>query len=82
MNIKEIEDLKNQAIKKGSYKALKINVLELIRDMTRFDRKDFCYDINILNFQNGMYHIETDKFYPIDEEVKEKYKFFYAIWNY
>lgn len=40
-----------------------------------FDREDFCYDNWVINFENGYYDIEEDKFYnPSDKKI-----FFYCI---
>ncbi len=68
--LKEIVD----GFSKGSYTHYKSNILEMIRDETLYDRKNFCTDHNLINFQNGVYNIENGKFY---EECDKD--FFYCI---
>lgn len=45
-----------------SYSTLKNHVMNYIKDTTKFDRANFCFDNWIINFQNGYYDVITGKF--------------------
>lgn len=68
---------KIRALDTGSYRTIKQDVLEIIRDSTLFDRKDFCYDKNLIVFKNGVYDVGTKTFY--EEKDLKGLKFFYEI---
>jgi len=61
---------------KTGYRNVRNDVLEKFRDSHLFDRKDFCYDPYIINFINGYYDIEKEKFVKAEDSKK---MFFYEI---
>jgi P4 family phage/plasmid primase-like protien len=54
-----------------SYTYIKNNIIAYIKDMTLFDRNNFCYDKWIINFKNGYYDTTKNKFYP-NEDFDDK----------
>lgn len=62
---------------KGMYKTIKSNMLEIIADSTKFNRKNFYIDPFFINFPNGTYDFQGDKFLEL-EEVKDR-KYFYEM---
>lgn len=63
---------------KESYSGLKHNIIEFIKDKTLFDREKFQFNTKEIVFSNGVFNIENNTFYPI-EEIKDKRFFFYEI---
>lgn len=66
------KDLSNQLIdvyKGKSYKHKRTAVLQLIEDVAKFNRKNFCYDRWVINFKNGYYDIIKNKFFPAENNT-------------
>ena len=68
------EDLGDQLIdmfEGKSYKHKRTAILQLIEDVRKFDRKKFCYDRWVINFENGYYDIKMNKFFPAQEDTNK-----------
>lgn len=61
----------------GNYNSIKNSILEMIKDSTLFNRKDFSYDGKLMVFNNGILDFETETFYL--QEENQTLKFFYEI---
>ncbi len=79
---KLIQRLKHKIdeIPKGSYKTIKSNVIELIKDETLIDREDLCYARYLIPFENGIYNTKTQTF-KLKDTITDKTEpyFFYEI---
>lgn len=60
-----------------NYVSVKKNVLELIKDTTRFNEDQFYYEDTLVPFLNGYYDIQRETFHEYDEALDKP--FFYVI---
>ncbi len=66
------KDLAEQIVdmyKGKSFKHKRSAVLQLIEDITKFDRNNFSYDRWIINFTNGYFDIRKNKFFTAEENT-------------
>lgn len=57
-----------------SYNSTKGNVIAYIKDSSSFDRNDFCYDIDLINFKNGYIDLD-DKPIELHKNNSKKFPF-------
>ena len=67
--IHELSDQLIDTYKGKSYEHKRKAVIRLIKDTTFFDRKDFCYDRWVINFENGYYDIKKNKFIKSEDNI-------------
>lgn len=60
-----------------NYVSVKKNVLELIKDTTRFNEDQFYYEDTLVPFSNGYYDIQEETFHEYDDVLEKP--FFYVI---
>jgi phage/plasmid-associated DNA primase len=51
------------------YTSTKGNIIAHIKDKTLFNRKEFCYDTHLINFENGYFDLEENKFYDKTDKI-------------